>query len=196
MVRPIEEVPLELGWEKVLNWDSLFVDRKQRFFLSVYVDDIKMAGKKQNMAPAWKKLMKTVDLDEPTSFLDRVYLGNTQRECKPNETIIEEYRNVPMHKISAAVTEKCRVGQNFTQRWLRGLTTWKDMLKKCVGRCCEWRTKRLSNCTKSQNPCYNDPNFKKEKLETYGELSKACSQIVLKCLYLTWIGRPDIFYGP
>ena len=48
-------------------------------------------GKKQNMAPMWKKLMKLVDLDEPTSFLDHVSLGSTQRECKPNEIIIEEY---------------------------------------------------------------------------------------------------------
>ena len=38
-----------------------------------------------------KKLMKNVDLDEPTSFLDHVYLGCAQRECEPNETIVEEY---------------------------------------------------------------------------------------------------------
>ena len=69
---------MELGWEKVLNWECLlFVHRKQKLFLSVYVDDIKMAGKKQNLARMWKKLMKNVDIEEPTSFLDRVYLGCT-----------------------------------------------------------------------------------------------------------------------
>ena len=46
--------------------------------------------KKQNVAPMWKKLMKNVDLDEPMSFLDHLYLGCTQRECKPNEIIIKE----------------------------------------------------------------------------------------------------------
>ena len=45
-------------------------------------------GKKQNMVPMWKKLMQNVDLDEPTSFLDHVYLGCTQRERKLNEIII------------------------------------------------------------------------------------------------------------
>ena len=65
-----------------------FVFRKQGLFLSVYVDDVKMAGKKQNLAPMWKKLMKNVDLDEPTSFLDHVYLGCTQRECKVNERVL------------------------------------------------------------------------------------------------------------
>ena len=36
---------------KVPNWESMFVHRKQGLFLSVYVDDNKMAGKKQIMAP-------------------------------------------------------------------------------------------------------------------------------------------------
>ena len=48
-----------------------------------------MAGKKYNMTPMWKKLKKDVDLDEPTSFLDHVYLGCTQRERKPNEVFVE-----------------------------------------------------------------------------------------------------------
>ena len=40
---------------------------KTRIILIVNVNDLKMAGEKQNMAPTWKKLMKNVDLDEPTS---------------------------------------------------------------------------------------------------------------------------------
>ena len=48
-----------------------------------------MDGKKQNIAPMWKK-SKNVDLDEPTSILDHAYLGCTQRECKSNEIIIEQ----------------------------------------------------------------------------------------------------------
>ena len=52
--RRFEEVLLELGWRKVPNWECTFVHRKQRLFLSVYADDMKMGGKKQNMAPTWK----------------------------------------------------------------------------------------------------------------------------------------------
>ena len=47
---------VELGWEKVPNWTCLFVHRKQGLFLSVYVDDIKIAGKTKNMPPMWKTL--------------------------------------------------------------------------------------------------------------------------------------------
>ena len=57
------------SWAKVPNWECLFVHRQQGLFSSVHVDDIKMVGKKQNMAPMWKKWMKNVDLDEPTSFV-------------------------------------------------------------------------------------------------------------------------------
>ena len=40
-------------------------------FLSVFVDDIRMAGKKL------EELLNNVDIDEPTSFLNHVYLGCT-----------------------------------------------------------------------------------------------------------------------
>ena len=69
------------GWEQVPNCECLFVNREKGPFLSVCVDDIKMAGKTENMEPTWNILMKDVDLGEPTSFLDHVYLGCTQREC-------------------------------------------------------------------------------------------------------------------
>ena len=41
---------------------------KKGLFLSVYVDDIKLAGKKQNLDPMWKILDKEVVLGEPTIF--------------------------------------------------------------------------------------------------------------------------------
>ena len=84
--KQFEEALPELGWEKIPDWDCMFVHRKQGLFLSENVDDIIMAGKKQNMAPIWKKLMKSVDLDESSSFLDHGNMGCTQREYKPNET--------------------------------------------------------------------------------------------------------------
>ena len=65
-----------------------------------------MAGKKQNMAPMWKKLMELVDLDETNSFLDHENLGCTQSECQPNEIIIKENREMFESRISAGATEK------------------------------------------------------------------------------------------
>ena len=43
--------------------------------------------------------------------------------------------------------------------------------------------------------CLDDHLLKKEEFESVGELSKVCSQIVLTCLYLARIGRPDILWS-
>ena len=75
MERQFVKILLKYGWEKVSNWECLFVHREKGLFLSVKMDDFKMTGKKQNLDPLWKVLNKEVDLGEPTSFLDHVYLG-------------------------------------------------------------------------------------------------------------------------
>ena len=56
--RQFDEDLTELGWEKAPKWWCLFVHRKHGLLSSVYKHDTKMAGKKQTMAPMWKKLMK------------------------------------------------------------------------------------------------------------------------------------------
>ena len=80
--RQFEKILLKHGWEKIPTWECLFVHREKGLFLFVYVDDIKLAGKKQNIDPMWKVLNKEVDLGEPTSFLDHENLGCTQRKCE------------------------------------------------------------------------------------------------------------------
>ena len=41
----------------------------------------------------------------------------------------------------------------------------------------------------------DDHQFKEEENGSIGEVSTVCSQIVLKCLYLARIGRPDILWS-
>ena len=92
--RQLEEVLLRLGWEKRPNWECLLVHQKQELFLSVYVDDIEMAGRTQNMAPMWKKLMELFDLDEPTSFLHHENFACTQR----NEDMVVKKEKFSNHE--------------------------------------------------------------------------------------------------
>ena len=63
--KQFEKILLKYGWEKVSNWECLFVHREKGLFLSVCVDDVRLAGKKENIDPMWKV----------PSFLDHVYLG-------------------------------------------------------------------------------------------------------------------------
>ena len=72
----------------------------------MYVDDIKLAGKKHNINPMWNVLNKEVDFGEPTSFLDHVYLGCTQRQCEISKDIVDNYRTMFESRISAEKTEK------------------------------------------------------------------------------------------
>ena len=99
--RQFENILLKHGWEKVPNWECLFVHSEKGLFLSVCVDDIKLAGKKQNLDPMWKLLNKEVDLGEPTSFVDHVYLGCTQRQCEISKDIVDNYRTMFESRISA-----------------------------------------------------------------------------------------------
>ena len=59
----------------------------------------------------------------------------------------------------------------------------------------ELANKKAGQLYKVSTPCLDDPNFKKEDLETVGELPKVSSKIVLKCLYLDRIGRLDILWS-
>ena len=58
-----------------------------------------------------------------------------------------------------------------------------------------WPIRRRNNSTKYLLPCIDDHHFKEEEMESVGELSQVCSQIVQKCLYLARIGRPDILWS-
>ena len=77
--RQFEKILLKYSWEKVSNWECLFEHREKGLFLSVDVDDIKLAGKKQNINPMWKVLNKEVAFGESTSFFDNAYVVCTQK---------------------------------------------------------------------------------------------------------------------
>ena len=75
---------LQYGWEKSSKL-GMFIRQteKKGLFLSVCVDENPYwHGKRQNIRPIWKILMKDVDVGEPTSFLDHVYFGALQRKCQ------------------------------------------------------------------------------------------------------------------
>ena len=112
----------------------------------MYVDAIKLDGKKHNIDPIWKVLNKEVDLGEPTSFLDHVYLGCTQRQCEISKDIVDNDRTMFESRISAGGLEKLPFPQNIR------ISSWSyDMAghaKKCVERYCELSNRRLSNSTK------------------------------------------------
>ena len=92
-------------------------------------------------------------------------------------------------RISAGATEKLPCSGNLR------ISSWSyDMeghAEKCVERFCELANKATQQLCKVSTPCIDDHHFIEEELKSVGELSKVCSQIVLKCLYLARVGRPN-----
>ena len=93
-------------------------------------------------------------------------------------------------RISAGGTERLPYSENFR------ISSWSyDMeghAKKCVERYCELANKTTQQLYKVSTPCIDDHHFKEEEMKSVGELPQVWSQIVVKCLYLASIGRPDI----
>ena len=152
---------------------------KQGLFLSVHVDDIQMAGLKQNMAPMWKKLMKnveflTIQLHFLTTFVWDALNVNASRTISLLKSTVANFLLEQLKNYQGGI--------KLTQRRARGHTTWKDMLKHVLRDIANGRTKRQSNCTKFQ---VLDHHFKNEELESVGESSKVCSQ---KCFEMLVLG--------
>ena len=137
-----------------------------------------------------RKLMKNVDFEKATSILDQVYVGCTQRECKPNEKIIGQYNKMFESRISAGATENLPGWDtNLPRKQWRGPTTWKDVLKKCVERFCELANKKTEQLYKVSSPCLDDHHVNKEELESVGELSQVSYQIAC-----TWHELVDLTF--
>ena len=127
--RQFEKTPIEVRLGEGFQLGMLFVLREKGLFLSVYVDDIKLTGKKQNIYPMWKVLNREVDLGDPTSFLDHVYMGCTQRHCEISKDIVDNYRTMFESRIFAGATQNYRARKICAS--LRGPTTWRSCQEMC-----------------------------------------------------------------
>ena len=175
--------------EKAPTWESPFVHRQQGLYLPEYVDDITMAGKTQNLEPTLKMLMNKVDLEKPTSFHDQVYLCCTQRECEPNNSLVDDCRKMFESRICAEATEKLPDSEKKRRSGL--VTAWScDMAghpQKCVERYCELAYKNIDQLYKVSRPSSKKNWNRLENCQTL--LSNRPK------MPLSRIGRPDILWS-
>ena len=112
----------------------------------MYVDDIKLAGKKQNIDPMWKLLNKEVGLGEPTYFLETwAALKDNAKQAKILWTITEPCLNPEFQQEQL---------KNYHARkicvFLRGPTTSRVMPRNVWNDFVSWQTGRVNNSTKYQ----------------------------------------------
>ena len=144
-------------------------------------------------------LMKGVDVGEPTSFLDHVYVGCTQRECQISKDIVDNYKSLFESRMSAGAEEnfqKRKPHGNLMQKLsIHGPMTWNVTQRNAWKYIANWANKTTNNYTKSRHHIWMTTNLKDEEIGSVGDLSSVCSQIVLKCLSLARIGRPGILWS-
>ena len=81
---------LSLGFEPVPSWECLFQHKDKQLFLSIYVDDFKMAGNAANLKPMWEAIGKRIELEEATPFHQSNYLGCQQYDVEPDLKLLEK----------------------------------------------------------------------------------------------------------
>ena len=154
------------------------------------VDEIKLVGKKQNINPTWKFFMKDVDRGEPTSFLDHVYSGCTQRECQISKDIVDNYRSMFESGISGGAMEKLPETTATGTLDAETISSWsydiEGHAKKCVDDIANLRIKQLNNYTKSRRHAWMTMNLRR-RIEIRGRIVKSmlsnCSEMLILGTY-------------
>ena len=139
----------------------------------------------------WKVLNK-VDLGEPTSFLDHVYLECTQRQCQNKQRYCWQLQNhVWIQNFRRSKLKNYQARKIYV--FLRGHMTWKVMPRNVWNDIVSWRTKRLNYCIKYQLLAFTAIITKKN-----WNPSENCQKYALKLFWKaeTWHVLDDpIFYS-
>ena len=129
----------------------------------------------KNIDPMWKVLNKVIDLGEPTSFLDHVYLGCTQRQCEISKDVVDNCRTMFESRISADRAKRLPFPQNLrTSSWSYDM---EGHAKKSVERYGELANRTTQQLYKVSTPCIDDHHLKEEEMK-----SENCHMYALKLL--------------
>ena len=138
--------------------------------------------------------MKNVDIEEPTSFLDHVYLGCTQRECKPNEKIIGHYNKMFESRIFCwGNWEITRMGQTSCKNFSVVLRYGGTCSKMCGTVLRIGKQEDRVTIQGFQSLFGRSPNLK-GRIGKQRWIVRSLLPYWSKCLYLA-IGRSDILWS-
>ena len=166
--KPFEKILLKHGWGKIPNWECLFVHRGKGLFLSVYVDDTKLAGKKQNLDP----------FGRTNIFPGSCILGMHSTTMRNKQRYCGQLQNHVRIANFSGENKKTSIPSKYSYfLWSYDM---EGHAKKCVERYCELANKSTQQLYKVSTPCIDDHHFKEEEeMKSVGELSQVCSQIVV-----------------
>ena len=192
--RQFGNILLKHGWEKVSNRECLFVHREKCCsYLCMWMTSNWLERNKTLIRCGNYSTKKSIWENQHLSWIMYTWaaLNDNAKSANILWTITEPCSFES--RISAGGVEKLPFSQD------NRISSWSyDMAghaKKCVERYCELANKTTQQLHKVSTPCIDDHHFKGEELNSVGDLSQVCSHIVLKCLYVARIGRPDILWS-
>ena len=86
----VNKIMLAEGFVPVTGWECVYVHHEKKLFVSVYVDDFKLAGLKKNLRPMIKVLSAKVDLADAMPLHGDVYLGCKQENIAPPLELLKQ----------------------------------------------------------------------------------------------------------
>ena len=177
------------GFRPVPNWPGCFVHKTLHAFLTVYVDDFKLACANKHAGAVWKAIKAQLQLEPPTP-LDR-YLGCAHIENGGNLT---DPTKTPGHTLPRL--SECFRGEKSLPSNRRVRTLRYDMVS-FVDQCVEAYTTLAGTNAKplqkvatpfiDENTAWAPPDG-----EPTGILKNVALKILMKILYAARMARPDI----
>ena len=190
--RQFEKILLKYGWEKVSNWESLFVHREKGYsYLCMW------------MTSNWLERNKILIRCGKYSW--KTLIWENQHHSLTMFIWVALKENVRYARILWIITQVCS-NQGFLPGQQKNCQKQKPrdiFMVLWHGRSCEEMCgKVLRTCEKndwaiirSRNAMHRWSSIQKKKMEQVENYQQVCAQIALKFLYLARIGRLDILWS-
>ncbi len=98
------------GFLPMKGWECVFTHKALGLFLSVYVDDFKLAGRTSNLAAGWKAIRKYIELDPETPLSH--YLGCGQSPFSPTPSDVSARCDPYLKILRTKIPEPISFGGN------------------------------------------------------------------------------------
>ncbi len=175
------------GWRRMPSWECMFVHEELQLVLSIYVDDFKMAGIKENLAAGWKTLVDNgLVLDPPTPLADYLGVGQAPHEISEQEAkfLVEGVRDC-LSEAWWKPSDKNQPGQRVEKKpSIRGIRYINEgFIGQCVDRYCELAQNERSKLKRATTPSIDDHAIADNEFDEAGQLKSIALNVVMEVLY-------------
>ena len=179
-----------VGFESISGWECLFVHKKLKLILSVYVDDFKLVGKAENLETGWKIIKQSgLVMDPPDPLGDYLGCGQFPIEVSPAEA--QERLKFALPLLEGTID----LSTVATMQPVRAIRyNMFGFFKQCVELYLSLAKVPESSLRRYSTPSIDEHQLKPEDMEKEGNLSGESAKIVMKALYGARLVRYELLW--